>query len=125
MKINLKWRLKLFKDKDAIMLLKEILKEFVKFSEKNNFQPVFIFLPQKDDLRFIQKEHNFLKEFVNDITNITGINYIDIIDELLKIQDLDTYYSDNNEYGGHFSKEGNRKVALIIQKELKKLKILT
>ena len=102
MKINLKWRLKLFKDKDAIMLLKEILKEFVKFSEKNNFQPVFIFLPQKDDLRFIQKEHNFLKEFVNDITNITGINYIDIIDELLKIQDLDTYYSDNNEYGGHF-----------------------
>ena len=125
MEINLKWRLKLFNDKNAIKLLHEILNEFIKFSEKNNFKPIFIFLPQKDDLIFIQKEYNFLEKFTTKINSITKINYIDIIEEFSKIQDLDSLYSDDNEYGGHFSKEGNEKIALIIQKKLNKLKFLS
>jgi hypothetical protein len=125
MEINLKWRLKLFENYNAITLLNKIIKEFVTFSEKNNFQPVFIFLPQKDDLIFIKKKYNFMKKTINEITNITKINYVDIIDEFLESQNLDEYYSDDNDYGGHFSKEGNEKIASIIKKELTKKGILS
>ena len=108
-----------------MIVLNKIIKEFVTFSEKNNFQPVFIFLPQKDDLIFIKKKYNFMKKTINEITNITKINYVDIIDEFLESQNLDEYYSDDNDYGGHFSKEGNEKIASIIKKELTKKGILS
>ena len=54
MKENMKWRVKLFNNNNAKELLKKIIEEYVNFSKKQNFKPVFIFLPQKDDVNFIK-----------------------------------------------------------------------
>ena len=55
MEINLKWRVQLFQNKNNLDLIIKILEEYVMFSKQNNFLPVFVFLPQKDDLLFIKK----------------------------------------------------------------------
>ena len=51
--------------------------------------------------------------------------YINATNDFLNEKDLDGIYSDNNEYGGHFSKKGNKKVAEIIYRELEKLDLIT
>ena len=43
---------------------------------------------------------------------------IDAVNDLVKEHDIDAFYSDNNEYGGHFSREGNYRIATIIYNEL-------
>ena len=35
------------------------------------------------------------------------------------LEDIDSYFSDNTRYGGHYSKHGNKFVAEIIYNELK------
>ena len=63
MKINLKWRIKLFNDKNASILLEEIIKEFSRYVNTKKSTPVFLWLPQKDDLIFIKKNFHFYKNF--------------------------------------------------------------
>ena len=38
---------------------------------------------------------------------------------MINIKEIDRMFSDNNEYGGHYSKDGNQKVAELIFNELK------
>ncbi len=40
---------------------------------------------------------------------------------MTNLQGIDNLFSDNNEYGGHYSKDGNQKVAELIFNELKVL----
>ncbi len=124
MEKNLEWRIKLFKDDNHIELIKKILEDYVKFSKEKNFLPIFFFLPQKDDILFIQKKFNFYEKMIKEIIKIDELVFLDITKELLNKNNLDELYSDNNEYGGHFSKEGNRKIAKIIFDELKQKKII-
>lgn len=123
MNTNLKWRIKLFNDKKITSLLKNILEEYVEFSKKSNFKAVFVFLPQKDDVLFIKSKYHFYQNLLDDITSINGLYCIDILNELLDEIDLDSLYSDDNPYGGHYSKKGNKKVAEIIFHKLKKLNL--
>ena len=124
MKINLKWRVKLYQNQKITALLKKIIEEYVTFSQENQFKPVFLLLPQKDDIIFIKNNYHFYKEFVEDLSQINGLNIIDITDEILKESNLDDLYSDNNNYGGHFSSEGNKKISLLINQKLSSLKII-
>lgn len=124
MKINLEWRISLYNNKTSTSLLFAILQEYAKFSKEQNFVPIFAFIPQKDDLIFIKKNHNFLKEFLDDLHQISNLYVIDIISELLKEPNIDELYSDDNEYGGHPNKIGNQKISNIIQKFLIEKKIL-
>ena len=64
MGINLDWRIKLFKDKNTTVLFKKIIEEYVNYSKQDNFKPIFILLPQKDDILFI-KIASRLKIFYN------------------------------------------------------------
>ncbi len=114
MEINLNWRINLFKEKNNIQLLKKTVEEYVLFSKQQQFKAIFLFLPQKDDLNFIRKNYNFYENFIKDISNIEGLHLIDITKNLLKVQNLDELYSNLNEYGGHFSSEGNEKIACLI-----------
>lgn len=114
MKINLKWRIQLFQDKEAENIFKKIIEEFVKFSKDEKFKPIFVMLPQKDDLLFIKSNYNFYKKFIDKLNVIEGLKVIDITGELLQENELDNLYSDDNEYGGHFSKYGNKKVGEIL-----------
>ena len=116
MKINLNWRINLFKNNNNVELLKKTIEEYVLFSKQQQFKAIFLFLPQKDDLNFIKENYNFYESFIKDISNIDGLFMVDITKNLLKVQNLDELYSDSNEYGGHFSAKGNEKIACLINK---------
>lgn len=114
MEINLEWRLKLFKNNQATNLLRKIIIEFKKCAEENGKIPIFVFLPQKDDLIFIKNHCHFFKDFQEEIKKINGLYTFDITNSLLKEQNLDLLYSDENNYGGHYSKKGNKIIAQIL-----------
>jgi len=123
MNTNLKWRLFLFNDTNTITLFKKILEDYVKFSKENNFHAVFTFFPQKDDVIFIKSQYHFYQFFLNEISSIDGLYFIDILKPLLDEKNLDSFYSDDNSYGGHYSVEGNKKISDIISEEIIKLNI--
>lgn len=125
MKINLKWRVKMFKKEKHKELLIKILEEYVNFAKEQNFKPILIFLPQKDDVLFIKKEFHFYEDFLKNVEKITGLYNIDVTNDFTQTKDLDLLYSDNNDYGGHYSKEGNKKVAEIIKRELEKIDLIS
>lgn len=125
MKINLNWRIKLFKESNIIELLKKNIEEYILFSKQQEFKAVFLFLPQKDDLIFIKKNYNFYENFIKDISTMNGLYMFDITKNLLKLQNLDELYSDSNEYGGHFSLEGNKKIAHLINEMILDSKLLS
>ena len=118
MKINLDWRIKLFKDKNTIILFKKIIEEYVDYSKQQNFRPIFVFLPQKDDILFIKQKYHFYQEFINELMKINNLIFIDITKKLIEEENLDKFYSDDNWYGGHYSKEGNENIAKFIFSEL-------
>jgi len=124
MKINLEWRVKLFKNKNNLNLIIKILENYVVFSKQKNFLPVFVFLPQKDDLLFIKKNYHFYQNMISEISKIKDLIFFDITKELIQIKNLDGLYSDGNDYGGHYSIDGNKKIAELIANELKSKKIL-
>ena len=117
------WKIKLFKDKKSCKLLKMILQEYVNFSKKMNFKPIFVFLPQKDDLSFIKHHYHFFKNFYEELKSIDGLIVIDIIDEILSETKINDLYSDENDYGGHFSNNGNKIISNILFNKLKNLKL--
>jgi len=119
MKINLKWRIQLYKNEEAKNIFKKIIEEFIKFSKEEKFQPIFLMFPQKDDVLFIKSNYNFYEKFMNELQNINELKIINLTEELLQENDLDKLYSDDNEYGGHFSKLGNKRIAEIINKKIK------
>jgi len=124
MNTNLKWRLFLFNDSNTITLFKKILEDYVKFSKENNFHAVFTFLPQKDDVIFIKSKYHFYQNFLNEISSIDELYFIDILKPLLNEKNLDSFYSDDNSYGGHYSVEGNKKISEIISEEIIKLNLI-
>ena len=120
MKINLEWRVKLFQDEQITLLLKKIIEEFFLFSKQNQFKPVLAILPQKDDVNFIKNNFHFYENFLQELSNLKELQIIDTTKDLLQVKNLDNLYSDKNEYGGHYSVDGNQKIASIINYELTK-----
>ena len=93
----------------------------MKFGKENNFKPILSFLPQKDDLIFIKNNYHFYNDFIKKLKNIENLIFVDITEKLLEESNLDSLYSDNNDYGGHYSKHGNEKVSSIFYSSLKNL----
>ncbi len=122
MKINLDWRIKLFQNNEAVTIFKKIIEEFFNFSQKEKFIPIFVILPQKDDILFIKSHFNFYEKFFQDLKENEKLFTIDITNELLNQEELSELYTDDNEYGGHFSVEGNKKIAEIIYKKIQEIK---
>ena len=120
MEINLKWRVQLFEDKNNLDLIIKILEEYVTFSKQNNFLPIFVFLPQKDDILFIKQNYHFYENMINEILKIKDLVFFDTTKELIQIKNLDALYSDDNDYGGHYSANGNKKISELIANELRK-----
>ena len=83
MKKNLEWRIELFKDKNNLRLIKKILEKYVEFSKEKKFIPIFFFLPQKDDILFIEKNYNFYENMIKEIMEIDELVFLDITKNLL------------------------------------------
>ncbi|MBI2498715.1 hypothetical protein HYV88_00560 [Candidatus Woesearchaeota archaeon] len=122
MRINKWWRLKLYKEKEVVDLLVAIVKEFINYSKKQKFTPIFVLLPQKDDVNYIRKHNHFYQHLKDQLKN--DLLLIDLAEELLRVKDLDNLYSDDSEYGGHYSKFGNEFIAKTIFKVLKENKLI-
>lgn len=118
MKINLRWRIKLYSYKFATQLLKKIIEEYVRYARTENSIPILVFIPQKDDVLFVRNNYHFYENTIKEIKEMTGIYIIDILDYFLSETDIDHLYSDDNNYGGHLSIEGNMKVATILCQKL-------
>ena len=58
---------------------------------------------------------------MKELDAIDGLIHINATDHFLKIKNLDELYSDDNEYGGHLSREGNKELASIIYPELDRI----
>ena len=124
MKINLKWRIKLYRNKKVKKIFENIILDFIDFSKENRFKPILVFLPQKDDIIFIKKNYHFYKNFIEKISKFENIIIFDMSELLINEDNLDKIYSDNNEYGGHYSREGNEKIAKKIENILRERKLL-
>lgn len=118
MEINLKWRLKLFQNNEATNLLKNIIIEYKKCAEENGIIPIFVFLPQKDDILFIKNQYHFFKDFQEEIEKINGLYTLDIVNSLSQEKNLNLLFSDDNNYGGHYSKKGNETIAKILSERI-------
>ena len=57
------------------------------------------------------------------ISSIDGLYFIDILQPLIEEKNIDSLYSDNNPYGGHYSVEGNKKLSDIIYSEIIKFNL--
>lgn len=123
MEENLKLRYNLFtKDRYALKLMEKIAEEFAAYARKEKFIPIFLFMPQKDDLFFIRKKGLYYANFIKAIKK--KMYAIDLTEYLLERNDLDEVYSDDNEYGGHYSNFGNEVIARIIHGNLREKGVL-
>ncbi len=121
MKENFNFRLKLYKDKANIDLLVEELKLFKNLSDKYNFKAYFVIMPQKDDLNYIKDTHiHFYQKLVDRVpTSVTCIDTLKYLKNYSS-KEVDELYSDDSEYGGHFSNKGNDVIANIVYNEIGK-----
>ena len=124
MDVNLKLRCNLFtRNRDAIALLEKLVAEFTQYAKGNGFSPVFVLMPQKDDVLTVKKEGaSYYQGFLDSIS--PSIRTIDLTPHLIGRADLDELYSDDNQYGGHYSKFGNEFVARVMGKALREWNLL-
>jgi hypothetical protein len=125
MDINMKLRINLFeRNHEAVELFNALILEFRKYAEENDFTPVFLLMPQKDDILYTRvNKKSYYEAFMRHISE--QIMAIDLTADLINRADLDELYSDDSRYGGHFSKKGNRLIADIIYSSLKGKRIIT
>ena len=103
MRINLKLRVKLFKNWDVCVLLLHIIRRFVDYAEENNFKPILLIIPQKDDIEY----GNYYWEIFK-MSLVPNFIIIDMFNIFKKQNDI---YSDDNRYGGHPNKKANELIA--------------
>ncbi len=125
MKINLQWRVDLYAKNEPTTIFKKIIENYVLFSQKKQFIPILIFLPQKDDLIFIKNNFHFYSSFLNQLKGLNDLFVIDFTPFLINEPNLDLLYSDDNEYGGHMSALGNEKIASILYDKIDEWKLLS
>jgi hypothetical protein len=111
MDINLSLRVSLFKkNREAVILLQKLVEEFIEYGSKNDFTPVFLWMPQKDDILYIRKKKSaFYGQFITQIQK--KLLTIDLTDILLPYKELGELYSEDSRYGGHHNKKGNSIIA--------------
>lgn len=123
MKTNLKLRYRLFKNQEALELLKEIINEFIRYSKETGFIPVLLWMPQKDDVLFVKNKNFYYSDFIKEMSK--KLLTIDLTNNLIKVTNLNELYSSDNVYGGHFSKLGNKFIAKVVYDAFKEKKLLS
>jgi len=109
MQVNFRLRYNLFHNEYARRLLKEIIRHYAELAKGKGSVPVFVLLPQKDDVLFAKEKGSYYGDFMNDISKM--LFTIDMTDHLANAENLVELYSEDSDYGGHHSPEGNRFIA--------------
>ncbi len=107
------------KDSEGIKIMKFIVDEFIKTAKERKETPIIVIFPISHTVniykKFHKKPHESLIEYLKGI----GCNYIDFTDILVN-EDYLRYYQNKD---GHFTKEGNQRVADVIVTYIKKLSL--
>jgi hypothetical protein len=116
---NFKLRRRLFREKDGegVDLLERLVQEFVAYGAQQGFLPVFMWMPQKDDVGYVKRHGSYYAGALERIRR--HVCTVDLTDDLAQRSDLDTLYVDDNQYGGHLSREGNELVSDVLFRELR------
>ena len=109
MHINKLLRIGLFRKEFATDIFLGIVDKFAQLARQHRFTPVFLLMPQKDDILYIRKRGAYYAQCMKRVSE--KMQTIDLTEALLNAPDLDALYSDDNVYGGHFSPAGNAFVA--------------
>ncbi len=125
--VNLRLRYRLYtKDAYAQALFTRLIEEFAQYVKGQGASPVFLFMPQKDDILFIKKKRGkrYYGQVIENVRKLLPV--IDFTDVLLSksTDGLDALYSDRNNYGGHYSALGNKRLAEYVYKRLKEERLL-
>ncbi len=107
----------------AVRLLKALVEEFYEYARSQGAEPVFLWMPQKDDVLFMKRRGVYYQQFIRDVQKI--VKTIDLTPDFLACPSLGTLFSEDNADGGHFSAEGNKVVAQIIYRHLKEWNLTT
>lgn len=119
MEINLQQRVALFKNREAVDLLLALVWHFKQRATICQSLPIFLWLPQKDDLLFVRSNYNYYADVIAEIGK--HVEVVDLTGRLLEASDLDSLYSDDGVYGGHLSNSGNAIVAKTVYEKIKML----
>lgn len=113
------YRKKLYKKHKNLLQL--IIKDFIDFSEKNNFTPILLILPVIEDLNYIKKTKDYYYKNYFNVNNSKLINW-DFSNELLNEKIIGDFFVDDI-FGGHYNKRGNIKLSKFIEKKLNEISI--
>ena len=113
--INLKLRVRLFREIEPMVLFQIIVKMFVEYAKENNFKPILLIIPQKDDIEYMKKNGNYYWDVLKLLRK--DLKIIDMYQQF-KIENLDYLYSDNDKYGGHPNKTANSIIATVLKREI-------
>ena len=109
-------KVKLFKKEYPALLLTKLVEEFSRYGKEQGFEPVLLWMPQKDDVLFMKRRGIYYSHFVEKISK--KMKVIDLTPMLMSSDNLSSLYSDDNTDGGHFSPEGNKKVAEMVYEKI-------
>jgi hypothetical protein len=117
MDVNLKLRCKMFLKKEPVALLKAITLRIIQECEESGSTPLILWMPQKDDVQYIQKTGKcFYESYTNWAKN--QLTFVDMTECLLAASDLDALYCDDTAYGGHFTGFMNKITAEAVRSHL-------
>ncbi|MCS5712320.1 hypothetical protein [Candidatus Berkiella aquae] len=119
---NLSLRQRLFKEADSLQLLNSLLDSFISYAKQQEFTPILMWMPQKDDILCIRSQGPYYQDFIQAAKQ--RMNVIDLTESLLKVDNIEDLYSDDSHYGGHLSKEGNKRIAHEIYQYLLSVNLL-
>ena len=104
-KRNIKAAHLLYNDDNSVNLLYQLIFKFRSIALRRKHIPIIIIFPQPDDLKL--KSFSYVSSFTNLLDG--KINFIDL-SKFINKKNLNRYYM-LDKYGGHFSKQGNKKIS--------------
>lgn len=102
---------------DGLRIMKYIVDEFIKTAKERGERPVIVIFPIVHTVTIYKKFHKKPHQALIDYLRFINCNFIDFTDVLVK-EDYLNYYQNRD---GHFTVEGNKKVAQVLIAYIKSL----
>lgn len=95
---------RLYSEDASLNLMEAIVNDGAKFVREHGAEPIFVMLPQLQDIKSMRTQGVFYENFLNRIRS--SVPVVDIGAVLLRTPHIEEYYTDDM-YGGHLSVKGN------------------
>lgn len=106
---------RLYYQQNVVHLMVTLLEEFNRFGREHGFTPIFLLLPQLNDIVYIRQHGSYYAHFVAQARKL--MLTVDLTESIMECENISALYSNDN-YGGHFSPAGNQFVAKTVYEYL-------